>query len=229
MQTTNNLVHFLVYVLFFGFSWRCKIKGIHRLINDEGAFTSKPQSLIGTHFIGIIWFGLIPVMLLKNSVIKVLTSDKIPGSFLVFLFILVFILLITTAFKQSKTAYEKKQGSNKNFVHLSTSFFISYFIIRALFLFAYELWFRGFLLFACIHWFGIPMAVSVNIFLYVLLHIFNNKKELLACIPFGLMVCLFSILFNTAWPAIILHIGFSLVYELNIYRLNLINAKTVTS
>jgi hypothetical protein len=51
----------------------------------------------------------------------------------------------------------------------------------------------------------------------------------LACIPFGLLVCFFSIFFNSVLPAIMLHIGFSLVYEINIYRLNLINSKTVKS
>ncbi len=229
MQTTNSLMHLFIYVLFFGFSWICKINGIHRLINDDGTFTSKPKNLIGTHFIGVIWFGLIPVILFKNSVLKVLTNYKIPDSYLIFLFIFILMLLITTAFKQSKTAFKNKQGLSENFMNLSPSFFISYFMIRAIFLFTYELWFRGFLLFDCIHWFGIPMAVSINIFLYVLLHIFNSKKELLACIPFGLMVCFFSILFNIVWPAIILHIAFSLVYELNIYRLNLINTKTAIS
>lgn len=229
MQTTNSLMHLLIYLLFFGFSWMCRINGIHRLINDDGVFTRKPKGLISAHFIGIIWFGLIPVILLKNSVLKVLTSDKMLDSFFVFLFILIFMLIITFAFKQSKTAFENKQGSSESFIRLSSEFFISYFMIRALFLFAYELWFRGFLLFDSIHWFGIPSAVFINVSLYVLLHIFNGKKEMLACIPFGILVCFFSILFNTAWPAIILHIGFSLVYEHNFYRLNLINTKTVKS
>ncbi|SHG50651.1 hypothetical protein SAMN05443549_104266 [Flavobacterium fluvii] len=65
--------------------------------------------------------------------------------------------------------------------------------------------------------------------LYVLVHIFNSKKGILACIPFGLMVCFFSITFNSSWPAILLHIVFSSIYELNFCRLNLINPKTVKS
>ncbi|MBC7845079.1 MAG: CPBP family intramembrane metalloprotease [Flavobacterium sp.] len=85
------------------------------------------------------------------------------------------------------------------------------------------------MLFYFVGWFGIPLAVFMNVVLYVLVHIFNSKKELLACIPFGLMVCFFSIIFNSAWPAILLHIGFSSVYELNFWRLNLMNSKTVKS
>ena len=229
MQTTDSLVYVLIYVLFFGFSWMCKINGVHRLINDDGVFTRKPRGLIGSHVIGILWLGIVPLIFMKSSILSVLTDSKIPHSFFMVLYFLIFILTMTIAFHQSKNTYEKNQSSPENIVHLSSQFFIAYFIVRTVFLFSYELWFRGFLLFDFIRWFGIPLAVFINVFLYVLLHIFNGKKEMLACIPFGVMVCFFSILFNSAWPAIMLHIGFSSVYELNFYRLNLINLKTAKS
>ena len=216
-------------MLFFGFSWICKIKGIHRLVNDDGVFTQKPRGLITAHIIGIIWLGLVPVIVLKQSILQVLTEIKMPVSFIIVLYFFLLILIITIAFEQSKKAYEKSQSSSESFARLSLKFFNSYFIVRALFLFSYELWFRGFLLFDCIHWFGIPLAVLINVTLYVLVHIFNGKKEALACIPFGLIVCFFSIYFNSVLPAILLHIGFSLAYEYNFYRLNLINSKTAKS
>jgi membrane protease YdiL (CAAX protease family) len=216
-------------MVFFGFSWMCKIKGIHRLINDDGVFTLKPKGLISAHIIGIIWLGLISVILLKHTNFEVLTEIKIPVSFIIVLYFFLFLLIVAIAFEQSKNAYIKSQSSSESFARLSSEFFLSYFIIRAVFLFSYELWFRGLLLFDCIHWFGIPLAVLVNVFLYVLVHIFNGKKEVLACLPFGLLVCFFSIVFNTVWPAIMLHIGFSLAYEINFYRLNLINSKTLKS
>jgi membrane protease YdiL (CAAX protease family) len=229
MQATDSLVHVFIYVLFFGFSWMCKINGIHRLISDDGVFTSKPLGLIGSHLIGMIWLGIVPVILVKTSILSVLTEIEIRNGFLIVLYVLIFMIITTIALNQSKKEFENKQGSIENVGHLSSRFFIFYFIIRALFLFSYELWFRGFLLFDCIRWFGIPLAVFMNGILYVLIHIFNSKKEALACIPFGLLVCFFSLTFNSAWLAILLHIGFSLVYELNFYRLHLINPKTVKS
>jgi membrane protease YdiL (CAAX protease family) len=206
-------------------NWVSTINNNQRLINDKGVFTSKPGTLIGFHILGIICLGILPILLLKQSVLKVLTGDEIPESFFVFLYLLIFTLIITVAFKQSKKAFKKKQESFESSVHLPTTFFISYFIIRILFLFVYELWFRGFLLFDSISWVGIPLAVTTNVFLYVLLHIFNSKQEMWACIPFGILVCLLSILYNAAWPAIILHIGFSLVYELHFYRSYLYKSK----
>lgn len=229
MQATNSLVYILIYVLFFGFSWMSKINGIHRLIDDDGVFTQKPKGLFFAHCIGIIWLGFIAVILLKHPILKEVTSIEIPASKSLVLYFSFFILIVTIAFNQSKKGYKKNQDTSENFTRLSSEFFISYFIVRALFLLSYELWFRGFLLFDSIHWFGIPLAVFINVCLYVLIHIFNDKKEVLACIPFGLLVCFFSILFNSAWPAIILHICFSMVYELNIFRLNSINSKTTIS
>lgn len=229
MQATDSLVHAFIYALFFGFSWMCKINGIHRLINEEGGFTSKPLGLIGSHIIGMIWLGIVPVILVKTSILSVLTEIEMPNVFLIVLYFLIFILLMGIALNQSKNTHETKQQPPENRIHLTSRFFIAYFIVRALFLFSYESWFRGFLLFDCIRWFGIPLAVLVNVVLYVLVHIFNDKKEILACLPFGLLVCFFSMSFHSAWPAIMLHIGFSLVYELNFYRLNLMHPKTVKS
>lgn len=113
----------------------CKIKGVNRLINDEWVFTSKPSGLIGSHLVGMIWLGIIPIILLENSVLNVLTDIKLPNDFLMVLYFLIFILLVTIAFYQSKNAYEIKQEPTKHRVYLSSRFFISYFIARALFLF----------------------------------------------------------------------------------------------
>lgn len=229
MQATDSLVHVFIYLLFFGFGWMCKINGIHRLIDEDGGFTSKPLGLIGSHVIGMIWLGIVPVLLMRNSILSFLTEIEMPNGFFMILYALIFMLITTIAWNQSKNEFENKQKSTAIGVLLSSRFFFSYFVVRALFLFAYETWFRGFLLFDCIRWFGVPLAVLVNVVLYVLVHVFNDRKEILACLPFGLLVCFFSMTFHSAWPAIMLHIGFSLVYELHFYRLHLINPKTVKS
>jgi hypothetical protein len=65
---------------------------------------------------------------------------------------------------------------------------------------------------------GIPLAVTLNVILHVLLHMYNSKKEMLGCILFSLLACWLCILCNAAWPAVILHIMFSLVYEVNLYK-----------
>ncbi len=218
MQTTTIMTYLFCYVMVFILSWIGKSNNNLRLINDKGVLTSKPGNLIGSQIIGILWLGLIPLVLLKHDFLKLFSGSSNPAVAFLLLYILIFIQVISMAKKQSKNDSSKIQASTEDFINLSPTFYIRYLTGRSLFLFAYEVWFRGFLLFDSIKWIGIPAAVTLNVFLYALLHIFNSKKELLACIPFGLLLCFLSILFNAAWPAIILHISFAMVYELNIYR-----------
>lgn len=229
MQTTTIVLYIASYVFFFVFNRKCIKDSSQRLINDDGDFTSKPKQLILAHFIGAVWLGFIPVITLKDSITSILIDPKTIEANTILLYVLTLITILFIAFKQSTHAHEKKEKSSGSSIHLSAFFFISYFITRAIFLFSYELWFRGGLLFETTANIGIPLAIAVNIFLYVLLHIFNSRKELLACIPFGIASCLFCFAFNAAWPAILLHIGFSLGYEINFYRLNLNHLKNTTS
>lgn len=229
MQTTTIVLYIASYVLFFVFNWKSIKDDSQRLINDNGDFTSKPKQLLLAHFIGAVWLGIVPVMTLKESVLNVLIETKTIETNTILLYVLTFIVILFVALQQSKNAYEKREQPSGSLLHLSAFFFGSYFMTRALFLFSYELWFRGGLLFETAAGIGMPLAIVANIFLYVLLHVFNSQKELLACIPFGIVSCLFCFAFNAAWPAILMHIGFSLGYEINFYRLNLIHLKNTTS
>lgn len=229
MQTTNMIVYVISYVMVFLLSWISKINKNERLFNDDGDITQKPGNLLGIHLTGILWLGLVPVIQLNLAVIQVLFGNKVPETFALSTFAFVYLFAIILAGRLGQNVRRSRINSPDKLMQLPAAFFLRYFIIRASYLFVYELWFRGFLLFESINRFGTPAAVVINVFLYSLLHVFKNKKELLACIPFGLILCFFSIWFNAALPAIILHISFSLVYELKIYRNNFINCKTVQS
>lgn len=229
MQTTNIMVYIISYAMVFALSWISRITGNHRLFNDEGEITQRPGNLLGIHLTGLMWLGLVPLIQINLPVIVVLFGNRVPdaSSFLIFGFL--YLVAIAAAYRLGRNIYSNKAGVVEMFMQLSQSFFTRYFIIRTIYLSVYELWFRGFLLFESIKWLGIPTAVSLNVFLYTLLHIFKSKKEILACIPFGLILCILSITFNAAWPAIILHTCFSLVYEMNIYRNYISSPKMVQS
>ncbi|MEO7308129.1 MAG: CPBP family intramembrane glutamic endopeptidase [Ferruginibacter sp.] len=229
MQTSDMMIYAFCYAMVFVLAWISRINNSERLFTDEGELTSKPGSLTGIHLIGIACLGLVPVILLKLSAAHVLFGNTTPRLPDVLTFSILLLLVIAIAFKQSEQVTRSGKSPGEIFQQLSSSFFTRYFIIRSLFLFVYELWFRGFLLSESISWLGIPAAVSLNVFLYTLLHIFKSKKEILVCIPFGLIVCLLCLFFNGAWPAVIIHIGFSFVYEFNIYQTYLNTSKTVRS
>jgi membrane protease YdiL (CAAX protease family) len=226
MQTSSILIYSFCYAMIFIISMIGKKEGSQRLIKDDGTISDKPGNIIGLHIIGILLLGVVPALVLNQPVLKTITGSGISDSSL---FIILLVLLILTAALAIKTGKKNQQqfaDSKHNHYQMPVLFIFHYFIIRSAFLFIYELFFRGFLLFDSISRIGMPAAVALNVFLYVLLHIFNSKKEMIACIPFGLLVCFLSIVFNAVWPAIVLHIGFSLVYELTIYRSYLYTFKT---
>lgn len=229
MQTINIMVYIISFAMAFALSWISKINNNQRLFNDEGKITKRPGNLLGIHLTGILWLGLAPAIQLNLSVVHVLLGNSIPEVSSLFIFGILYLMAITVAFRLGRNISGSGILSDEMHVELSHSFFKRYFIIRALYLSVYELWFRGFLLFETIKWLGIPAAVLLNILLYTLLHLFKSKKEIIACIPFGLVLCCLSIHFNAAWPAIILHTGFSLIYESNIYQNYIDSSKIVRS
>jgi len=95
---------------------------------------------------------------------------------------------------------------------------VFYFLFRVLFLAAYETWFRGFLLTDCMSSWSVPFAIGVNITAYMLLHAVNGKNEMLACIPFGLLLCLLSFWVNAAWPAIFIHVALTMSCEVHLLK-----------
>jgi membrane protease YdiL (CAAX protease family) len=74
-----------------------------------------------------------------------------------------------------------------------------------IYLTGYEFLFRGFLLFACIDYFGIWPSVAINILLYSFAHIPQGFKETAGAIPFGFILSYFTVLSGSIWAALILH------------------------
>ncbi len=91
-------------------------------------------------------------------------------------------------------------------VMLSFSLWIVYLLV-------YEFMFRGILLYACIHSFGIPAALIINICMYALFHLPKGIAETLGAIPFGLVLCLLVIRLDSVWVAVFIHIILALAND----------------
>lgn len=74
-----------------------------------------------------------------------------------------------------------------------------------LYLFGYELLFRGILLFSLYDAYGIGVAVIVNTILYALVHIPKGQRETLGAIPLGIILCLITIQTNSFSVAFAFH------------------------
>lgn len=209
-NSANLLKYVLCYTLVFILTWIAKRNKSNRLFNSDGVLAKNTGYLIALHVAGIVWLGVVPITLFKISLKAFLFGSEYPNFLWLLLIVLLLPVMAATAFKESNKIYIK----HKNIGGISNNFFSYYFFVRILFLCAYELFFRGILLFACIEWIGVAPAIILTTGLTVLIHVFTNKKEMWGCIPFGIILCICCIALNAVWPAIVLHLALSLAFEI---------------
>ena len=123
------------------------------------------------------------------------------------------------------SGYLSKRSAKKYFLDLDTSSFIKptdqllYFSIRIPFLFFYELFFRGVLFHSSLVFFNLLGAILINLLIYILIHSFNSKKEIIWCIPFGTLLCLFTYYTDSIWTAFLIHTTLSFMYESTLFKI----------
>ena len=161
------------------------------------------------HAVGIIIMVFIPMLLLPVVNYGLL---EIPGSInqlqVITLLVTGLLLLILSAKASDSIETKKIAGGSQ-----STFNAVVHILLRNSFLVAYEWFFRGLILFSCVSLFGIFPAVLINLFLYASIHLINGKKEFLGSIPFGIILCGFTLWWHSVWPAILLHLLLSASYE----------------
>jgi membrane protease YdiL (CAAX protease family) len=164
------------------------------------------------HLLGIILFGIIFYVILPEFryLIEVI---EIPRLYVLLPF---FVILFLVAYL-SKVSIQKYTLNDTTVSDYSFTNAWVYFIIRFVFLFCYEFFFRGILFFKFLEFTSIYYAILYSTLLYVLIHIFDSKKEILGAIPFGILLCLFTYLTNSIWCAFFIHMALSAVYEISMF------------
>jgi len=82
-----------------------------------------------------------------------------------------------------------------------------------IYLLAYELLFRGLLLFASYEAFGIWPAVAINVTIYSAVHLPKGMGETLGAIPFGILACVLTLSTGTILIPVAAHISLALSME----------------
>lgn len=206
----TQLLFTFCFVVMFTLTGLCKLHNSSRLFNAKGIFAKNIKLLIGLHIAGIFFFGVLPALFFPQQFAELVTINFRPATSSLFLFIFLFLLVGCTALHEGTKILN---GSSQGYL-LSNKLLIHYFIARILFLCAYEMFFRGLLLSSFTEWYGVAAAIMISTGLTVFIHVFTNEKELLGCIPFGLILCSYCISVQTVWVAILIHITLSLFYEI---------------
>jgi len=204
------------YFLFFALVSIARVQNAHRLWYNNG-FAKNLSTVLIVHIAGILLFGALPFFSNHFSPPILYDSSAITRWQSLVMIILIVLTVIISPRLANK---EFRLNGNESSMTASpgNSFFIVYFIVRILFIVAYESWFRGFLLSDCAASFGIVISIFLNVSLYTLLHAVNGKKEMLSCIPFGFLLSCLCIWQGAVWPAIGIHLSLSIPYEASMIR-----------
>lgn len=175
------------------------------------------------HLLGIVLFGVLSYIQTPelNYLVKSLEIAKLHT--LIPFFMVVFLSVFA-----SQSSIKRQEGLNETEInHYNFSNAWVYFSIRFAFLFCYEYFFRGVILFMFLDIFSLPVAIFYSTVLYVLIHIFDSKKEIIGAIPFGIILCLFTYLTGSVWYAFLIHLALSATYEISMFYYVTFKHKTI--
>lgn len=102
----------------------------------------------------------------------------------------------------------------------STVYYLQFFTGRIIFIVLYEFFFRGVLLFSIKNIAGAYCSMAINILLYVFIHHHFRKTEIIAVLFFGLLLCTITLVNNSVWAAVILHLTVTLLVEVKLVFFN---------
>lgn len=165
------------------------------------------------HIIGIVLFGILFYLIVPNLK-YLIDSIKVTDWYVWVLGILVILLSGSLAFSSSTKRLKFLENKSDYTLNLS----LVYFPIRLVFLLSYEFFFRGIIFFSLVQDLDLYQAILITTLLYVIIHGFDSRNEIIGAIPFGIVLCLFSYYTNSIWFAFVIHAALSVVYEWSIFK-----------
>lgn len=217
IQNPDLLLAFILAfsVVSFGFIFYTVITRSPSYLLWEDLSPDNTIPIITQRLIGVFFFGLGSLLAIQ-LVLHSTPSDfgvQLPNSKTFIWLLILSVIIIPMNYFNSKSPENlsqypqiRKAEWSRSLVALSALSWIAY-------LFAYELMFRGFLLFASVRLIGIWPAIIVNTALYSLVHIPKGNKETLGAIPFGILISYLTIETGTFWLAFFVHIALALSNE----------------
>lgn len=105
----------------------------------------------------------------------------------------------------------RKPKNQINYPHIrARNWSINTFLINALglalYLFGYEILFRGILLFPLANNLGVWPAIAINTAMYTATHIPKGLEESVGAFLLGLVLCILTLISGTIWIAVLVHI-----------------------
>jgi len=203
----------IIYACYFIISYKYNLIKINSLIDVLISFKAFKLIII-KHLLGILLFGIVFWMYQPEFQFLIINSGFNNATFIV----LLLIFIIISGFVSRLSAINYFENLDIWSVIKPSNQFL-YFSIRIPFLFFYEFYFRGVLLHSSLLYTNLLGAILINLILYTLIHSFNSRKEIIGCLPFGIVLSLFSYYTNSIWPAFLIHTTLSFMYESTLFKI----------
>ncbi|MDX1543824.1 MAG: CPBP family intramembrane glutamic endopeptidase [Christiangramia sp.] len=204
METTALiLICFWSYFVISFICFRLEITKITEAVSRENGF----EVLNMRHILGIIIFSITAYVFFNHSGILLLKNFMEDPA------LSISVAFFATISMDLSISDATSQNINLQGIPFSMINGFSYIIIRLIFLFAYEIFFRGVLFIFSLQYVNLVYAIFINLFLYALIHGFDSRKEIIGSLPFGIVLCMFTYYSGSIWPAFIIHASLSLGFE----------------
>ena len=200
------LIGFVIY-WFINISDKIKTKFYSKYEHD----LASEKHILFTKFQGFLWMGIFPLIICLIVIPKYSLSDYgltiIPETTLKSVLWILGIACIVVPMNYFNSRKEKhlavypqiraKKWTKKLILKNAFGWFI--------YLFGYELLFRGILLVPVADHFGVWPAIAVNVALYSGTHIPKGLDETIGAIPLGIVLSLLTLNTGTVWIAVFVH------------------------
>lgn len=206
--TTEWVLITICFATYFVISMVYKRLGVRNL--QSALVTTNGLKFLNLKYIlGIVLFGILSYIMIPdlNYLVGTIEIPRIP-LLLVFVFVMLLSAYISFLSIKKQCEDDLVDCTDYGFTH---AWF--YFLIRFVFLFGYEYFFRGVLLFKFLDFTTPALAILYATVLYVVIHSFDSKKEILGAIPFGVVLCLFAFYTDSIWYPFLIHLSLSAVFE----------------
>jgi membrane protease YdiL (CAAX protease family) len=210
----------LSVILFFGlYYFLTGQKVFNKLVNllFPETVSTESKDFISDKLTGIVFTGVLPmivfVIIPGNPASE---AGLTTGEMYKITYPLIGLIAITilSAFFSSKSINVRKSAPELRVKVWHPRHIILSSLSWLIYLFGYELFFRGILWFLCFRAFGFWWSVLINVSLYSLVHVPKGRLVTYGAVPLGVLFCTLSYFTGSFLPAFMIHSAMAISTEL---------------
>ena len=207
----------LSVILFFGLFYLLTERKVFNKLFANRSASQESIDFISVKLTGILLTGLLPFLVfILAAGIPVSEIGMKYGNMNTIAYIIAGLTVITivSAYFSSKNRNVQRSAPELRIKTWHPRHILLSALGWLIYLFGYELLFRGILWFLCFNAFGFWWSVIINVALYSLVHIPKGKLMAYGAIPLGVLFCTLSYFTGSFLPAFLIHSAMAISTEL---------------